>query len=167
MKGAGFSLWIVPQGEVRRRLAALIQALSRRFGGPVFEPHVTLLAGVPGPAPDVLAKARKAVRSQGPFEVRFMGPEAGDSYFRCVYLRVQPSPELLALHESAREAFGRRDEPPFFPHLSLLYAPPPAPPIVDEIRASLPAGFGARRVDIYSTEGEVASWYRLGRLRLG
>lgn len=167
MKGAGFSLWIVPEGAVRRRLAALIRALSRRFGGPVFEPHVTLLAGVSGLAPDVLAKARNAVRSQGPFEVRFMAPEAGDSYFRCLYLRVQPSPELLALHESAREAFGRRDEPPFFPHLSLLYAPPPAPPIVDEIRASLPAGFGARRVDVYSTEGEVARWHRLGRLRLG
>ena len=167
MKGAGFSLWIVPEGEVRRRLAALIRALSRRFGGPVFEPHVTLLAGVPGPAPDVLAKARKAVRSQGAFEVRFMGPEAGDGYFRCLYLGVQPSPELLGLHQSAREAFGRREEPPFFPHLSLLYAPPPAPPIVDEIRASLPAGFGARRIDLYSTEGEVARWHRLGRLRLG
>jgi 2'-5' RNA ligase len=167
MKGAGFSLWIVPEGEVRRRLAALIRALSRRFGGPVFEPHVTLRAGLPGPAPEVLAKARKAVRSRGPFAVRFGGPEAGDTYFRCLYLRVEPSPDLLALHESVREVFGRPDEPPFFPHLSLLYAPPPAPPIVDEIRASLPAGFGARRVDVCSTEGEVERWHRVGRLKLG
>ena len=166
MKGVGFTLWIVPEGEVRRRLATLIRVLARRFGGPVFEPHVTLLAGLPGPASEVLAKARKAVRSRGPFEVRFMGPEAGDTYFRCLYLRVQPSPELLALHESAREVFARPGEPPFFPHLSLLYAPPPAPPVVDEIRASLPAGFGARRVDVYSTEGEVERWHRVGRLRL-
>jgi 2'-5' RNA ligase len=167
MKGTGFSLWIVPEGEVRRRLATLIRVLARRFGGPVFEPHVTLLAGVPGPAREALSRAREAVGAQGPFEVRFLGAEAGDSYFRCLYLRVQPSPELAALHERACEAFGRRNEAPFFPHLSLLYAPPPAPPVVDEIRASLPAGFGARRVDVYSTEGEAARWHRLGRMRLG
>lgn len=167
MKGVGLTLWIVPEGEVRRRLATLIRMLARRFGGPVFEPHITLLAGLPGPATDVLATARRAARATGPFEVRFRGPEAGDSYFGCLYLRAQPSPDLLALHERVREAFGRREEPPFFPHLSLLYAPPPAPPIVEEIRASLPAGFGARRVDLYSTEGEVERWHRVGRLKLG
>lgn len=167
MKGVGLTLWIVPEGEVRRRLATLIRMLSRRFGGPIFEPHLTLLAGLPGPAADVLATARRVARGTGPFEVRLLGPEAGDSYFRCLHLPVQPSPDLLALNERFREAFGRRDEPPFFPHLSLLYGPPPAPPILDEIRTSLPAGFGARRVDLYSTEGEVERWHRVGRLKLG
>ena len=167
MKGVGFSLWIVPEGEVRRRLSALVRALARRYGGPVFEPHVTLLAGVPGNARDVLERARTVVRSRAPFEVRFTGPEAGDTYFRCLYLRVQPSPELLALHEAAREAFGRKDEPPYSPHLSLLYANPPAPPVLEEVRVKAPAGFGAQRVDVYATEGEVARWHRLGRLRLG
>jgi 2'-5' RNA ligase len=160
----GFSLWMVPGAAEHERLAALIRSLARRFGGPVFDPHVTLLAGVPGPAKEAVARARDAVRSSPPLRLRFAGPEAGESYFRCLYLRVEPTPELLSLHAAAREAFGRRDEPPFFPHLSLLYARPPAPLVAGEVRDESLAGFDCRRVDVYSTEGEVAAWRRVGRL---
>ena len=166
MKGAGFSLWVVPEGDVRDRLAALIAALARRFGGPPFEPHVTLLGGLPLPAPDVLKRTRDLVRGQPRIEVRFTGPEAGESYFRCLYLRAEPGPELASLHARAREAFDRRNEPSFFPHLSLFYGTPPAPSVVEELRASMPAGFEARHVDVYSTEGEVESWHRVGRVPL-
>ena len=162
MKGVGCSLWIVPEAEVGQRLGALIRDLARRFGGPVFEPHVTLLAGVPGPAAQVVARTQQILRSSPSLDIRFAGPEAGDTYFRCLYLRVEPTPELQALHERAREEFGRQGEAPFFPHLSLLYAPPPAPPIIDEIRRSPPGGFRAARIDVFSTEGEVARWHRVG-----
>jgi len=167
MKGAGFSLWIVPEGEVRGRLAALIAEFARRFGGPVFDPHVTLLAGRPGPAASVIARAEDVMRVSNTFAVRFIGPELGDSYFRSLYLHVEPSPELLALHGAARDAFGRTEEPPFFPHLSLLYGAPPPPVVMEEVRASTPNGFEARTVDVYSTEGEVERWHRVRRFRLG
>ena len=164
MNGVGFSIWIVPEGGERRRLAELIRALARRFGAPVFDPHVTVLAGVPGPAADVVARARDAVGGRGPLRLTFAGPVAGDTYFRCLYLPVEPSPELLARRAAAAEAFGRGDEPPFVPHLSLLYASPPAPPIADELRGAFPDGFDAASIDVYSTEGNVASWHRVGRL---
>ena len=167
MKGAGFSLWIVPEGEVHRRLAALIAELARRIGGPVFDPHVTLLAGLPGPAEGVIARAEEVMCVSKPFPVRFVGPEKGDSYFRCLYLRVAPGPELLALHAAARDAFERRDEPPFFPHLSLLYGAPPPPAVIEEVRLAVPDGFEAPTVDLYSTEGEVERWHRVRRFRLG
>ena len=167
MKGAGFSLWIVPEGEVRRRLAALIEELARRFGGPVFDPHVTLLAGLPGPAASVIARAEDVMRGARAFPVRFVGPEKGDSYFRCLYVRLEASSPLLDLHAAARNAFGRTDEPPFFPHLSLKYGAPPPPAVIEEVRLAVPDGFEARTVDVYSTEGEVESWRGVGRLRLG
>ena len=166
MKGAGFSLWIVPEGDVRRRLAALIAELARRFGGPVFDPHVTLLAGLPGPAESVIARAEEVMRVSNPFPVRFVGPELGNSYFRSLYLRVEPRPELLALHAAARDAFGRTEEPPFFPHLSLMYGAPPPPAVMEEVRLAVPDGFEARTVDLYSTEGEVDRWHRVRRLHL-
>ena len=166
MKGVGFSLWIVPEGEVRRRLDALIAELARRFGGPVFDPHVTLLAGMVGPAEDIVARVRRVVRAAMAFPLRLVGPEVGDSYFRALYLRVEPSPELLALHGAARDAFGRREEPPYFPHLSLLYGAPPPPAVIEEVRPSAPDGFEARTVDLYSTEGEVGRWHRVRRLHL-
>ncbi len=166
MKGAGFSLWIVPEGEVRGRLAALIAEFARRFGRPVFDPHVTLLAGVPGAAEDVVVRAEAVARASKAFPLRFAGPEAGDSFFRSLYLRVEPGPELLALHRTARDAFGRDDEPPFFPHLSLMYGAPPPPAVVEEVRALAPDGFEARTLDVYATEGQVERWHRLRRLQL-
>jgi len=166
MNGAGVSLWIVPEGEARRRLSALIETLARRFGGPVFDPHVTLLAGLAGPAEDVMTRVRTIRRA--PLRLHFTGPEAGTRYFRCLYLRVEPSPSLTALHEAARKAFETKDEPPFFPHLSLLYRPPPAPAgVVEQVRDAAPDGFDARRLDVYSTEGGVESWHRVGSLPLG
>jgi 2'-5' RNA ligase len=167
MRGVGFSLWIVPQGEARRRLAALIAELARRFGGPVFDPHVTLLAGLPGPAANVIARAEDVMRGAKTFPIRFAGPEKGDGYFRCLYVRVEPSPPLLALHAAARDAFGRTEEPPFFPHLSLMYGAPPPPVVIEEVRLAVPDGFEARTVDLYSTEGEVECWRRVRRFRLG
>ncbi len=167
MKGAGFSLWIVPEGEVHRRLAALIAELARGIGGPVFDPHVTLLAAVPGPAASVIARAEEVMRVSNPFLLRLVGPEVDDAYFRSLYLRVEPSPELLAFQAAARDAFGRREEPPFFPHLSLLYGAPPPPAVIEEVRLAVPDGFEARSVDLYSTEGEVASWHRVRGFRLG
>jgi 2'-5' RNA ligase len=167
MRGVGFSLWIMPEGEVRRRLAAFIAELARRFGGPGFDPHVTLLAGLPGPMDDIARRVSRVVRSSKAFPLRFVGPEVGDSYFRSLYLRVEPSPPLLALHAVARDAFGGRDEPPFFPHLSLMYGAPPPPTVVEQIRPLPPDGFEARSVDLYSTEGEVARWHRVSGFRLG
>ncbi len=166
MNGVGFSLWLVPEDEMRRRLAALIESLSRRFGGPVFEPHVTLLAGIRRSERDVLARTEQILRGATALPLRFTGPETGDTRFRALYLRVEPSAPLLALHEAARDAFDRRDDPPYLPHLSLVYGAPPPPEVAQEIRPVAPARFEARRLDVYSTEGPVESWRRVRRLRL-
>jgi 2'-5' RNA ligase len=164
MKGVGFSLWMVPEGDRHRRLAGLIESLARRFGRPVFEPHVTLLAGVRQAERDVVARAGALWRAPKALPLRFIGLETDDTYFRALYLRVEPSPELLALHEAARGAFGRGDDPPYVPHLSLMYGAPPPVPVVKELRPSAPAAFEARTLDVYSTEGPVESWHRVHRL---
>ena len=166
MKGVGFSLWMVPEGDVQRRLADGIESLARRFGRPVFAPHVTLLAGVRESERDVVARAEALWRDAKEVPLRFIGLETDDTYFRALYLRVEPGPELLALHEAARGAFGRGDDPPYVPHLSLMYGTPPPASVVEERRPSAPAGFEARTLDVYSTEGPVQSWHRVHRLRV-
>ncbi len=166
MNGVGFSLWLVPEGELRRRLADLIESLSRRFGGPVFEPHVTLLAGVREAKRDVVARADEMLRGASALPLRFAGLETAGTYFRALYLRVETSDALLELHQAARAAFARGDDPPYVPHLSLVYGAPPPAAVVEELRPFAPAGLEARTLDVYSTEGPVESWHRVRRLRL-
>jgi 2'-5' RNA ligase len=167
MNGVGFSLWLVPEGEMRRRLAALIESLARRFGGPVFEPHVTLLAGVRETEREVVASAERILRGAPAVPLQFSGLETADTYFRALYLRAEPRAPLLGLHAAARDAFERRDDPPYVPHLSLVYGAPPPAAVVDELRPSAPDGFEARALDVYSTEGPVEGWHRVRRFRLG
>jgi len=166
MNGVGFSLWLVPAGQVRRRLAALIESLARRFGGPVFAPHVTVLAGVRETEGDVAARAEQILGGSSPLPLRFTGLESADTYFRALHLRVETTDALLALHRAARDAFARRDDPPYVPHLSLVYGAPPPAAVVEELRPSTPDGFEARALDVYSTEGPVERWHRVRRLRL-
>jgi 2'-5' RNA ligase len=166
MNGVGFSLWLVPEGEMRRRLAALIESLARRLGGPVFEPHVTLLAGIREAERDAIASTERTLRGAPALPLRFSGAETADTYFRALYLGVAPTTPLLDLHAAAREVFDRRDDPPYVPHLSLVYGAPPPAAVVEELRPSAPDGFEARTLDVYSTEGPVESWHRVRRLRL-
>jgi 2'-5' RNA ligase len=166
MNGVGFSLWLVPEGAVRRRLAALIASLARRFGGPVFEPHVTLLAGVREAERDVVARSDEMRRGSSALPLRFTGLETADTYFRALYLRVETSAPLLDLRQAARATFARGDDPPYVPHLSLAYGAPPPAAVVAGVRPRAPDGFEARALDVYSTEGPVESWHRVRRFRL-
>ena len=53
-KASRYSLWLMPTGEVRQRLAAAILDLSREYAVPAFKPHVTLAGGIVGPAREVV-----------------------------------------------------------------------------------------------------------------
>lgn len=83
----------------------------------------------------------KASNVTGGLEIRFDGLEHGKTYFKCVFLSVEKSPELMSLYESVRKhlmpmtslATPRTSGPsrtgdaverlrkPYEPHLSLLY----------------------------------------------
>lgn len=174
MKGpiaTGVSFWLMPRGEVHARLSGLISSLSRRCGTPPFEPHVTLLGGLCGPGTAILSKAERLAGSLGPVEIRLMTAGHRDEYFRCLFVRAEPTPSLLAAHLGATELFGRRREvPPFFPHLSLVYADLAAKEkerILDEIGRDFAAAFDARELHAVRTEGEVRSWRRLASFPLG
>ena len=64
-RARGISLWLMPEGRARERLAALIDRLATRLGTAAFAPHVTLLPGLPGPETEVLDGARVDVTTVG------------------------------------------------------------------------------------------------------
>ena len=44
----GYHLWLVPEGNALHRLQGIVDRLAEAYDGPVFTPHVTLLAGLAG-----------------------------------------------------------------------------------------------------------------------
>jgi 2'-5' RNA ligase len=163
------SLWLVPSESGRESLVGLIARLAERFGGPHFEPHVTLLPGLAGSYESVLTVAAELARRTPPLEIQPTRAARGDAYFRCLFLEVALTRELGAAHELARTLFDARSEAPFFPHLSLAYGwltQPEKERFLGEIGAEIPGAFRVDTLDVFHTEGLAASWRRVGRFAL-
>jgi 2'-5' RNA ligase len=169
-KASSYSLWLMPTGEVRRRLAGTIHDLSREYAAPAFEPHVTLAGGIVGSAREVAAKMRDLARQIPPFTVRLTEVDFLDEYFRCLFVRVATTHPIMEANKAAREVFHLEKQPTFMPHLSLLYGDLPSN-VKGRIIASLgrryDPEFKARSLHLYLIKGAPQAWRRVARFRLG
>jgi 2'-5' RNA ligase len=165
-----YSLWLVPSGKVRQRLAEAILDLSRKYAAPTFEPHVTLAGGIVGPAREVVSKTTDLASRIQPFRVRLTEVAALDEYFRCLFVRVATTHPLVSANKAAREVFNLAKEPAFMPHLSLLYGHLPSSVkegIVTSLAQSFQLEFKAGSLHLYLIENEPVAWRRVARFRLG
>jgi 2'-5' RNA ligase len=168
-RAKGFSLWLMPKGATRERLAAQIERLAERLGTARFAPHVTLLAGIPGPESNVVDTARALAGELGPLSLEPSGVDATETHFRCLFFRVQASGALRAAQAHAARRFGREPDPSFDPHLSLVYGTLDAgvkAELSRELVRQMPAAFEARRLHVWRTEGTAGEWGSLASFGL-
>ena len=160
--------WLMPAaGPVRDHLAATIDRLAAEHDAPRFEPHVTM-AGLfhsgQQAAVQTLTSLAAGVR---PFEIRFAATGYEQAYFRALYLRAEPSPQLTALHEAARAAWALESRP-YTPHLSLLYAniaEERKRAIIDALGIQLPLTIRLETAELWANHpAGVRSWHRLARV---
>jgi 2'-5' RNA ligase len=166
----GTSLWLMPEGGVGDRLRVLIGDLARRHRTPSFLPHLTLLAGIPGPEEAALSRAAGLARGLSPIAIRLREVETVDEYFRCVFVRAEPTEALKGAHILARAAFAGVAPTPFLPHLSLLYGrleSSERAAVVRELGGTLEVEFEASRLHVFHTEGPPRAWRRRDAFPLG
>ena len=160
-KSSHYSLWLMPTGEARERLARMILELSRQYATPVFEPHVTLAGGIAGPTREVTSKMRDLARRIPPFTVRLAAVDGLEEYYRCLFIRVAPTRPIMSANEAARGVFNLKSQPAFMPHLSLLYGNLP-PRVKERVISSLSRGFEAvfkvTSLHLYLTRGAPQTW---------
>jgi 2'-5' RNA ligase len=160
----------MPTGEVRQRLAETILDLSREYGAPAFEPHVTLASGIVGPAREVASKMTDLARRIPPFTVRLSAVDGLDDYYRCLFVRVATTQPIMTANKAAREVFSLDKQPVFMPHLSLLYgslATGVKEIIIAFLGRQFELEFKARSLHLYLTKSEPAAWRRMARFGLG
>jgi len=170
LKAPHYSLWLMPTGEVRRRLATTILELGGKYSTPAFEPHVTLAGGIVGPAGQVASKMRDLARRIPPFTVRLTTVDGLEEYFRCLFVRVVPTHPIMSAHEAAREVFHLERQPAFTPHLSLLYGRLPSDMkerIIVLLGRQFELDFKASRLHLYLIKGQPAAWRRAASCGLG
>jgi 2'-5' RNA ligase len=167
---SSYSIWLMPTGEVRHRLAATILDLSLEYAAPAFEPHVTLAGGIVGPAQEVASRIADLARRIPPFTVRLTEVDFLDEYFRCLFVRVATTHPIMKANKVARAVFSLGKQPAFMPHLSLLYANLPSD-VKERSVASLgrrfELEFKASGLHLYLIKSEPAAWRRVARVGLG
>jgi 2'-5' RNA ligase len=162
--------WLVPApGPERDHLAAAIGALAAEHRAPRFEPHITI-AGRFHSGEQAAARALTSITAGvRPFEVRFAAVGHEQAYFRALYLRAEPVPQLTALHEAARTAWALGVRP-YIPHLSLLYAnlaEEPKQAIIGALGIPLPLTIRINAAELWADrQTGVPGWHRVARIPL-
>jgi 2'-5' RNA ligase len=161
--------WLVPAaGPARDRLTATIDRLAAEHGAPRFPPHITL-AGLFDSGETAASQALMPLAAGvQPFTVRFAAVGQDQAYFRCLYLRAEPSQQLTALREAALAALAL-ERRPYLPHLSLLYSDMAAQrkrPIIDALDLRLPLTVPIDAAELWADDqqGVVSAWRRVTRL---
>jgi 2'-5' RNA ligase len=165
-----FSLWLMPPNNISRRLKPFVLRLSKRFASPVFEPHVTLLGRLEGTEAEFRSKASILASRLTPIRIELEEMGYLDEYFRCLFIRVARSRDLLAAYRTAVEIVGIDNQSEFMPHLSLLYADLDNDAklrAIQDIGTSSQGCFQARCIHLYSTTGSPEKWYCVGQFALG
>ena len=116
-----FSLWLMPAPAHGARFARVIDSLSRRLEAPRFDPHVTLCGNRGGSEAEWAAQTEILAARLAPLELQLTDLDYTDEYFRCLYVQVNRSAELLRMRAAACRYLGWPDAGDFMPHLSLLY----------------------------------------------
>jgi len=164
VKPPHYSLWLMPKGNVRRRLAEAILDLSGKYSTPAFEPHVTLAGSIVGPAKEVASRTKDLARRIPPFTVRLARADGLDEYFRCLFVRVAQTHPIMSANEAAREIFRLPKQPAFMPHLSLLYGSLPSQEkvtIIASLGRQFELEFKATSLHLYLIKREPAAWRRV------
>jgi 2'-5' RNA ligase len=116
-----YTLWLLLPPAEGTRFRELIQTLAAQHGTPSFEPHITLLGSIDGSEAAIVAASAALARRIAPLPIRLAEIGQRDTYFQCLFVHAVPDPALVRANRLAREAFSRRDDAAFLPHLSLVY----------------------------------------------
>jgi 2'-5' RNA ligase len=165
-----YSLWLMPNGKEYERARDMILKIAKNNSAPVFEPHVTLLGDIAGYEEEVSRRTSELAGKLKPFRIRLIGTGYLESFFRCLFIKAGKTKQLMKANDAARKIFGRRDDRPFMPHLSILYghySPESKEKIIKDI-GRFKLEFVADRIFLVSSSSEIPikEWRVLEEFRL-
>jgi len=165
-----YALWLLPDAAASDTVGEVIGRLSARYHGPRFAPHVTLLGWVTGSEQQLTKTTVQLAQQLRVLSLRGAGFDGEQYYFRCFYLKLETSRELMQAHEQASAAFNAGHSSDYLPHLSLVYGQGTVtdkPALRQELVTSLPVQFAVDRLQLVHITVSVADWRVVTTCTLG
>ena len=170
MKTKGYSIWLIPKGNIYKKLSNIIGGLSLQHSSPIFEPHVTLLGGIIGNQEEIIANTKKLALIIKPYKVQLAGVDFIDYYLKALFLKAIGTKSVLKPNEKTCAIFKMKNNGEYLPHLSLIYGDFPEAlkkeVIENENLRSLKANFIVDMIYLFKTEGEVRDWKKIAEFKL-
>lgn len=165
-----YSLWLMPEDEIYSKLSSAIRQLSKPYGTPEFEPHVTVIGTLTGQKQTVVEKLTRLAAAIKPFDMKLMDIDYLNEYFRCLFIRVEQSKAVMDANTQARSIFDQSRNADYLPHLSLMYGDidiAVKKSIIETIGKSLRCTFPVSDIHLYATSGAPEHWHKIQSFRLG
>lgn len=109
-----------PPEPIFSQLKNAVNELVRKYNGPVFEPHMTLLGNINNGLPEIEQKAKELAAHLDKLELSLGPVSFSTTYFQSVFIRVNSTAKLIQLNLDAKKIFSMENDV-FMPHISLLY----------------------------------------------
>ncbi|MGO4387645.1 2'-5' RNA ligase family protein [Microvirga sp. 2YAF29] len=145
MSGVYHSIWLMPPADQEEAFSTIARDLAKRFGSPVFQPHLTLVEDMPRSCEELKPLAEQVASGIAPFEAPVETVEESELYYRSFYARFPVTVQLRMLKERAVDLFKVGSVEAFMPHISLAYGVAKSPEKTDAI-AVLRNGWQGRSV---------------------
>ncbi|XWS12454.1 hypothetical protein CRYUN_Cryun37aG0090000 [Craigia yunnanensis] len=101
-----YSVWALPPEHVTAQVKKLMEGLRSEFGGPEFEPHVTVVGAISLTADDALAKFRSACDGLKAYNATVDRVATGTFFYQSVFLLLHPTPEVVEATAHCTGHFG-------------------------------------------------------------
>ncbi|KAF6173880.1 hypothetical protein GIB67_039831 [Kingdonia uniflora] len=101
-----YSVWAIPPKENTDQFKKVMNGLILEFGGPEFQPHITVVGAITLTESDALLKFKSVCKGLKPYPVRIDTVSTGTFFYQCVYLLLHPTPEVMETSVHCSGHFG-------------------------------------------------------------
>lgn len=154
-------MWLRPLGDIAFKLKQRIEALSKKFDTPAFDPHITLLGGLPESEATLTQLTDTLAGSLEPFEVELTKAGYRDTFYQSLFIHVGKNEQLLRARKTAEQLFNYGSDEQYMPHVSLLYGDltrEEKERILNSIGREFHIRFGVHNLMLVDTTGKPADW---------
>jgi 2'-5' RNA ligase len=159
-----YSLWLMPTGAVDKKFSQLISQLAEQNSSPNFPPHVTLVGSIESYEEETIIKTQEVAKLIHPYTIKLMNVDYTDYYYRSLFVRVEPTGDVLEAYQKVKEIFPSPQEIGYMPHFSLLYGNF-SPEIKEQIKKKIgdrfTDEFEVNSLHLYLTHGDVSKWHKI------
>lgn len=167
-----YSLWLMPEPNISKKIYEIIEDLAIKYGSTPFEPHVTLLGQISALKEDALKTTESLAASSTAMNIEFGKIGNSNAFFKSIFVRIKYTEMLQRFYKNATSEFKMKPNK-FMPHMSLVYFNVSKQVRLDAVRHVDSTvfrdlnGFYVDRLYVYSTEGAVSTWKKVGEFSLG